>query len=219
MSVGSIPLAEFLAWRPPDGAEILFLGHPRAGSPQIGLYAIGPDGSGLRAIGAISTSETTATGSGDHLSFQTPTLSPDGTTILYGSWEADSTGAAGSHLRERDLTTGQDKLVSFDGNSTSLGTVPVFSPDGTSFIVTTPSRRTPDMAQLVVASADAYRPAVAIGPEYAYGDRQSYAFSPDGSKVILDLNAGLTYMLDTAGGQGARSSQFLPDPSWQRLAH
>ena len=203
---------------PPVGAEILFLGHPQAGSPQLGLYAIAPDGSGLRAIGDISTIETATSGSGDHFSFQLPTLSPDGSTILFGNWEPDSSGTMGSHLHARDLTSGEDRLLTFDAHATSLGTAPLFSPDGASFIVTAPSSRTSDAAQLVVAAADGGQPAIAIGPEYAYGDRQSYVFSPDGTKVILDLVQAETYILDTAGGLGAPSSQFLSDPSWQRLA-
>ena len=219
LDLGSVqPLADFIAWRPPVGAEILFLGHPQAGTPQLGLYAIAPDGSGLRAIGAISTIETATSGSGDHFSFQLPTLSPDGRTILFGNWEPGSRGIVGSYLHVRDLTSGEDRLLTFDGHSTSLGTAPLFSPDGTSFIVSAPSSTTADAAQLVIAAADGSGPAVAIGPEYAYGDRQSYVFSPDGKKVLLDLVQAETYILDTAGGLGAPSSTFLSDPSWQRLA-
>ena len=103
--------------------------------------------------------------------------------------------------------------------ATGLGTVPVFSPDGKTFIVTAVSHQPgPVMGQLVVASADGRRPAVAIGPAYSYQDRQSYGFSPDGTKVILDLVSGASWMLDVAGGNSVQVKQFLSDPSWQRRA-
>jgi hypothetical protein len=219
LDLGGVEPLDFVAWRPVDGAEILFIGSPQAGSPQVGLYGISPDGTGERAIGAISTSESARSNPADHLSLQAPVLSPDGTTILYGNWEADGAGVMGSYLHERDLTTGQDRRFTFDDHSTSLGTVPVFSPDGKSFIVTAVSKKTAGMAQLVVASADGSLPAVAVGPEYSYQDRQGYSFSPDGTKVLLDLNPGLSYILDVTGGSGTPLKQYLPNyPSWQRRA-
>ena len=61
LDLGAIePKNGWAAWRPTDG-ELIFTGHPRAGSSDLGLYAIRPDGTGLRTIGAISTTESRRT--------------------------------------------------------------------------------------------------------------------------------------------------------------
>ena len=43
--------------RPPDGQEVIFTGVRTRAGQDLGIYAIKPDGTGLRAIGAISTTE------------------------------------------------------------------------------------------------------------------------------------------------------------------
>jgi len=86
LDLGDIEPSGQVDWRPPDGRELIFTGHV-AGSSSMGLYAIAPDGTGLRTVGAVSTSDAW---------FNDFEMSPDGSTVGYWAWgrtvPASSTG-------------------------------------------------------------------------------------------------------------------------------
>ncbi len=78
LDVGDIELRGWVMPRPPDGQEIVFTGRPHPGKKDLGIYGIKPDGTGLRTIGAISTTES---GDGgvpptNQISFQDPVHLP-----------------------------------------------------------------------------------------------------------------------------------------------
>ncbi len=194
MDLGGIEPGDRVDWRPTDGRELIFTGHA-AGSPNMGLYAIAPDGTGLRTVGAVSTSEVW---------FNDFQLSPDGSTVGYWSWGPNDAGVVDGWSHLRDVVTGKDQLV-------ELCSAPRLSPDGTSILGET-------SAQLVIGRADGKPPARKIGPSYAGQDQHGYDFSPDGRKVMLTLgDPGVTWVIDVASGE--KVAMTIPVfPNWQRLA-
>jgi hypothetical protein len=204
----------------PNSDDIIFMGHAVAGEPERGLYAVRPDGTGLRTIGAT-------TGDVPHAdtSFQDNDLSPDGTTIAYWSWEPRG-GVAGApsnaFIHLRDLDTGEELPVLFDELGTDhpkgddYGLIPRFSPDGT-MIVFDGCDRAGDRSGLCYGPVDGSTPARPIGPPYSYQLRTGFEFSPDGTKVMLFLStkAVLIDLATDTWTDLAISGDFV---SWQRLA-
>ena len=194
LDLGDIEPGDRVDWRPTDGHELIFTGHSKTGPPNVGLYAIAPDGTGLRTIGAVSTS--------DHW-FNDFQLSADGTTVAYWAWGPNDAGVSDGWSHLRDLTTGHDRLIELYGD-------PRLSPDGTSILGET--------SQLVLGPADGSGPTRDIGPSYAGQDRKGYAYSPDGRKIMLTIgDPGATWIIDIASGESVVTPiPVLPD--WQRLA-
>jgi Tol biopolymer transport system component len=209
---------EFVAWRPPDGQEIVFTAHDGSGSTDLGLYAVTPDGSGLRTIGVIEEGD----------SFQMPDLSPDGSVIAYWNWEAGI--GAQNNLYARDLTTGATRALMLGPSSPGTGTTPVFSPDGEWLAFDTVAPAGTGDAQLVIAPIDGREPGRLIGEPYTYSEwgNVGWDFSPDGTIVLLnsivadteaDMNtAGRNDLIDAATGVASQADEWMFGPSWQRLA-
>ncbi len=207
LDLGGVRPTGWVRWRPTDGSELIFLGSPE-GSSNVNLYAIRPDDTGLRTIGAGSTGDAT-------LFFWEPHLSPDGSTIGFSTWGPNDAGVSDAWAHLRDLDTGEDRLD--EEYST-----PRFSPDGSQVVGEA-------AAQLMTGPADGSAPAREIGPSFlapngsAAGDqtnRQDFDFSPDSSKVVLTVGSpAVTWIIDVATGQAVRTTEPISNfPSWQRLA-
>ncbi|MET0771529.1 MAG: hypothetical protein ABWZ82_00470 [Candidatus Limnocylindrales bacterium] len=192
--------------RPPDGQEIIFRATSEAGT--YGLFAIGSDGTGLRAIG-----EPAKTTPAD-LSFQDPVLSPDGTTIAYWNWEPKEAGATSSdnYLHVRDVTTGDDVPIQFAEDR--FGLLAHYSPDGTMVVYETNAGAG---QRLRFGSVDGSVPGRLIGPEYSYLVRHGFDFSPDGTKVVLFL-ASKSVLIDLVTDEWTDLDIASDFVSWQRLA-
>ena len=176
--------------RPPDGQEIIFTAKTTPDGPEKGLYAIKPDGTGLRTIGAVSTTESYGAASGaDRISFQDPALSPDGTTIAYWSWEPKDANATSSD--DIPASPGPDHwrgaAAPVRPRATTRGCCLHFSPDGT-MVVYEGGPPGSGNSQLVYAPVDGSQPSRSIGPEFYYQNRTGFDFSPDGNQVILSLD-------------------------------
>jgi dipeptidyl aminopeptidase/acylaminoacyl peptidase len=197
--------------RPRDGAELIFGGYsPVDGTGQV--YAIRPDGTGLRQVGELPQANDV---------FMQPNVSPDGQTIAF--WNAEPTrgepvasgfGDASIHLR--DLDTGADRVVQLDPASRAEKK-PVWSPDGTSIAFLSLAT-----GQVAIAPADGGGPAIPIGRVFSSTDDFEYGFSPDGTLLLEGLfgagpSGGMTTVYDIATG-GVTTSLDLDIPSWQRLA-
>jgi hypothetical protein len=214
VDLGDIELRGWVMPRPPDGAELIFTGRPTQGKNDLGIFAIKPDGTGLRTIGAVSTGE-----SGDdagtrpnpqRISFQDPVLSPDGSTIAYWSWEPGAGGESpDAHLHLRDLTSGEELPLPFAAGNDGSG--PHYSPDGTMMVYEGP------LPGLTYVPVDGSLPGRSIGPEFSYLDRQGFDFSPDGQQVLLYLT-GRTIAIDVDSGEWTNLTDIKTVPSWQRLA-
>jgi Tol biopolymer transport system component len=118
---------EGASFRPPDGTEILFVGH-RADDGVTGLYAVDMASSVVRTIIEPRTGGGVGAGS----------WSPDGSRILYGSMDADDVWR--THLISADGTgdvrvdhrpgTFSDGEAIWSNDGTRLVITGVFSPDG-----------------------------------------------------------------------------------------
>lgn len=183
-------------WRPPDGREILFRGHAPTG---FGLFAIGPDGSGLRSV-------TPSDGSYE-FAYMAPGWSPDGSMIVYQWAETLSSDRLGQRLYVIEADGGGRQQITSVESS-----LPSWSPDGTrvSFVNTGVG------PVVTVAPVDGGGPSIETGPQGA----GAVAWTPDGSQILyLAEGSGSPLMLDPAGGPSKpatwTSSSF---PDWQRRA-
>ena len=114
--------AEGPIWRPPDGAEILFRGTTANGIH--GLFAVAPDGSGLRPVSPTDGSQEF-----DYLYYD---WSPDGSQVVY-QWIELATpcdgGVCGQHLYVGGADgTGRRQITTVESIA------PQWSPDGRSIM-------------------------------------------------------------------------------------
>ena len=143
------------SWLPPDGGEIVFRGEQLSDdAPPPGIFAVRPDGSGLREI-----STRPAVDAND---YEDISVSPDGTRIGYRGDDGPG-GLFRSHVL--DLRTGADRVLPSPDGAGQFG--PVFSPDGQSVLYL--RGLAGNRVQLVVAPADGSSTGKAIGPEAPLG--------------------------------------------------
>ena len=184
----------------PDGREVVLTTTEGA---THGLYAIHPDGTGLRPI-ATSKDE-----------FIGEMLSADGTKVAYGSWNADEPNPGVLHVV--DVDTGVVSTPAFDGAKTGTADEsPMWSPDGTRLVF---ERYWGGYYHVAVAPSTGGH-VIEIGPAHLVNtDGADKQFSPDGTDVIATYrDDGSTWILDAAGGPQKQLSASLKNgASWQRL--
>jgi Tol biopolymer transport system component len=191
--------ANQISWLAPSGAEILFRGeHLVDKDPPPGIFAIGPDGSGLRSL-----STRPATNSAD---YQDVSGSPDGTKLLYR--EDGQTGQFRIHVL--DLPTGLDRVL--PSPPTAAGqTSAVFSPDGVHVaylrLAVNSGANSRLLFQLVVAPLDGSTVGTELPLLGVLGDDgptiNNYSFTPDGSAVVAnELTNRIEWLLPIDGSRG-----------------
>jgi Tol biopolymer transport system component len=168
--------AHFVSWMPPLGEEIVFrAGKILPGDPAPGIWAVRPDGTGLRQL-----SVRPAENDDDYM---TPAVSPDGKRVSYTS------NGSTAHIHVLDLATGQDTILPdpTEGVTNQYGSA-YFSPDGrlVGYIRDFPVGGT---YQFVVAPSDGSGIGHTIGPRLTqpFGD-VNYAWVPDGTAVVVDYD-------------------------------
>jgi Tol biopolymer transport system component len=192
----------------PTGAEIVFRGTTLTSSGvRHGIFAVHPDGSGLRPI-------TPTDGTDEDSGYSFPQPSSDGRHIAYTAWDPQLHGL---RVHVVDLDTGADRTLTDVGRSEGWAT---FSPDSTRVLFT---NYTNQRYQLFDSPIDGNGPRVAIGPMYEQVDNKALngIFSPDGKWVIVaDTGTKDTRIVDAAkGGDGTVLPWSAADISgWQRLA-
>ena len=198
------------SWLPPDGGEIVFRGEQLSDdAPPPGIFAVRPDGSGLREI-----STRPAVDAND---YEDISVSPDGTRIGYRGDDGPG-GLFRSHVL--DLRTGADRVLPSPDGAGQFG--PVFSPDGQSVLYL--RGLAGNRVQLVVAPADGSSTGKAIGPEAPLGADgptiNGYVFSPDGKAVIANFDVEKQARLLPIDGSPASDLLHgeLAFPAYQRLA-
>lgn len=182
------------------GSQALILEEEAEGQPTV-FYLANADGSNLRVLPAV-----------DPVNF--PNLSPDGTRIAYSSW-ADGYAKQG-RLHVLDLATGADTALATDAN---VLLSPVFSPDGTQLAAQEFVAGTTGYV-IAVLTIDASKGVIVLGSGHSAdnGLGVSFAFSPDGTKLIARYaDDSSAWLYDATGA----TDQPLPGItteffSWQR---
>ena len=218
LDLGGLEPMYLVNWRPTEGRELIFLAHPDTETAAVGLYAIQPDGAGLRQIGALDTDDTVR--ADEQVAFGELQLSTDGRTASYWNWQPDPAGQMGPVMHLRDLDTGEELPVPFtppDGR----GVIWHLSPDGEWAVFEHSSVSTPGRDSLFHAPIDGSAPAREIGPAYDYTWRRGVSFLPDGQKVLLALdpaNAQPSVIIDVGTGETTELADITDGRTWQRLA-
>lgn len=197
-------------WLPPGGGEIVFRGEQLSdGDPPVGIFAVRPDGSGLREL---STRPAL-----DENDYSDITVSPDGTRIGYRGDDGPD-GLFRAHIL--DLRTGEDRVLPQPDGAGAFG--PLFSPDGRSVVYLRGTAR--NAVQLVVAPADGSSMGMPIGPKGVIGNGgptiNNFAFSPDGTAVTANDDVAQAALLVPIDGSPASVLMRgeLAFPAFQRLA-
>jgi Tol biopolymer transport system component len=197
-------------WRAPLGAELVLLGS--SGNHDLALYAVRPDGTGLRTIVLHTDESDPHIQHPQRLTFQSLSLTPDGREAVFWNWEPGVEPGHCCSIHRIDLDTGKDARM--DLKTAQAEIRPVLSPDGRSIVFE--GQAANGDAHLFVAPLDGIGSSRVIGPGYYYGQDHEFALSPDGAKVILVLDRR-TSVIDVATGDTVVVD--APGlPSWQRLA-
>ena len=186
----------FPTWLPPDGRQIVF----RHGTGRPGIWAVNPDGTGLTEL-----SKTTPNNEYD---FQSPALSPDGTTITFTRW---STGGI-PRVYALDVATGSERVFPTASGTSQRGWAP-FSPDGS--LIAYQQLLRDGASQLVVAASDGSGEARPVGPGMPANNEGnpidvSVLFTPDGTALIVRYgtdDGGTTHRLPLDGSAGSIISE------------
>jgi Tol biopolymer transport system component len=192
-------------WRPSHDQLLVTAGTTTTGGvAETGFYVVGADGTGLRPI-VVSPAV-----------INTPTVSPDGATLAYTTWESGAEGRV--HLV--DVETGTIANVDFSPSYPFTDLSPRFSPDGTKLLV---ERYEGTSYRLTILPVDGRGPVVTLGEPHPEGTNGAMTtFSPDGTKVLATYqDDGKTWQFDLVTGQGERLAWLIPTgyvASWQRLA-
>jgi dipeptidyl aminopeptidase/acylaminoacyl peptidase len=177
-------------WRPP-GNELIVAGMQDGHSR---LFAVKPDGSGLRRVSPFDGGES---------DFQWLAPSPDGRQLAYGAFP-------GKQIHVVSLDAGTDRALQPIGG---LGlNFPRWSPDGRRLAVLV----VPDAGPTHVAVLDpahATPEVVTTGPAFIGGVQ--FEWSPDGRSIIaVQWDKTQPWLLDPAGGPGRAAGWSLPNIDW-----
>ncbi len=208
-------LATNVAWRPPDGSEILFMDN--ADSPNAtdsGIYALNSQSGKVRTILASADAAGLFRGN--------PAWSPDGSQISYGEWP----GLSGINV--------QTHIVAADGTGDRPLPIPTgavwqapenWSNDGTRLLVV--RGYTADTAQArpvaVPVTGSGFGVEVPYPGGIAVGSVSSWEWAPDDASILgTPTNASGTtlnqVLLDPVAGTSRTPSwASASQPSWQRL--
>ena len=175
--------AHFISWLPPFGREIVFrAGQVLSSDPGPGIWAVHPDGTGLRQLSVRPAD--------DENDYMSPAVSPDGSRVSYSS------NTRGNHIHVLDLRSGQDMVLPdpTGGFTNQFGSA-YFSPEGrlVGYMRDYPVDST---YQFVVAPSDGSGTGTPIGPRLSEpsGD-VNYAWVPDGTAVVVDYDRDQTVRL------------------------
>lgn len=188
-----------LAWRPPDGQEIVFRG---VDGGRAALFLAEADGSEPRPITPVD---------GGQNSYLWVTWSPDGQRLAYSTNNAQET-----HVLTIDGPDVEIRPV----NGRPIG-FPRFSPDGRQLAVMAWHPTGGTNVQVGVFAADDATPVLTqTGPVFSAGIQ--FDWSPDGTAILVDQwDTDQPWLLDPEGGEGTPTPWRMTIPDWvewQRLA-
>lgn len=216
---GYVPSA--VAWRPPDGAELLIRMMYFGGA--IDLATVRADGTGLHRLNLphelVLGSEWDNTGG---------SWSPDGSLIAYNRVVRNPTGEVSGTFRVHVIKpdgSGDVALPAPDDLDINEAW-PAFSPDGRSVLVHrwtwNAENGTQGEGWLAVMPADGSAPAHDIGPKVKGGQDTGMVklWSPDGTRVLVRAeNRRAVYSIDPVTGLYEPIDWTTDLPDWQRTIH
>jgi Tol biopolymer transport system component len=196
-----------LAFRPPDGKELLFRGKFLYPDDRFGLYVMNADGTNVRTLVEPSTD--------NWADLDSPTYSADGSRIFYQRWFPNSIQL---WVMNADGTD-KHEFISHQGPVWDMGPSP--SPDGKWIAYFHNIEDTPTTTRHVsVARSDGTGPIIATGPELHGGAH--WVWSPDSTRILMypdDGSGTKAYLLDPQGGPFTTVPWPMDgDIDWQRLA-
>ena len=212
-----------LAWRPPDGHELVVRAQTPDGDTD--LYLLNADGTNIRPLHLpIQSSDfgNVYTNSGAN-------WSPDGSTIAYNAVVPDPSGT-GQVFRVHLVNPDGSNDRELPGPPPDPQGRPVhenwpqYSPDGRWILVHRwHLNNVPDpQGWLAVMPADGSAPARDIGPKIPGGNDTGLIklWSPDGSTILMRTqNTTTAYSIDPFTGQTATLDWTSELPDWQRVIH
>lgn len=203
-----------LAFRPPDGGEILFRAPAKSASgiQGFGLYTMDANGSSVRMLAEPAVAN-------DTLDLKSATYTPDGKRIFFNRWTDDASvgdpGCCQLYVMNAD---GSDEREFIQNTGTAWDGDAKVSPDGT--LVAFWHQAVDADHGIFVIRADGTGPLVETGPPiHGLG---FYVWSPDSSKILMymrDDSNTPAYVLDPHGGPWTTTPwQQDNDIDWQRVA-
>jgi len=202
LDLGDISAIVELAWRPPDGRELILAG---VQDGKTRLFVVRLDGTGLERISPID---------GNDLAFQWVTPSPDGSRVAFGMFPE-------TQIHVATIDGKLDQIVAPSGGVRL--NFPRWSPDGTKIAV----MQVPDdddtvqTTRIGVFPADDASPQISLtGPAFTGG--VEFDWSPDGRSLLANQwDSDVTWLLDPTGGPATQNSWKASFPGgvpWQRRA-
>ncbi len=192
-----------VAWLPGTTSELLVTGRTGSGdSERAGIYSIQADGGQPTAIAPV------VTGPAEYKGLD---LAPDGRTLTYWRWES---ATLPGRIHQFDLATKVDRELRFDPSDHGESGL-LHSPDGSQVLLS----RNDTAGQIMIAPADASRPAIRVGNPFNLNSDPVYGFSPDGKTVFVTSDGAVPQFFDAVtgavvAGPATRSNCC----SWQRRA-
>lgn len=155
----------------------------QVGPSRSDVYIVDSDGENLRRL------------TNDDATVYSPTLSPDGTRLLYQLMEDDGRTA----VYERDLRTGRRRVVSAEPG---LNITPTYSPDGRRIAL---ARSVSDRTEIFELGRGRITNTVR-------GDALNPSYSPDGTRIVFEatpLGTQQVYVQSLDGGRPALISRYV----------
>jgi hypothetical protein len=214
LDLGNVEPTTYAQWRPPNGDEIVFLGHPGGVPTELALYIVREDGTDLRPL-FMQRDESAETATPTRIPFQNIVLADDGQSAAYWNWETGVDAGRNCFVHLIDLATGEDRRMTYDPTAV-CEVQPAFLSGGRILVERQDSL---GVAQLLVAPADASASGTLIGPTFHYTVKVGWALSPDREKVLFVRTTGSTRLIWIETGATEDVPVKLPDVgNWQRLA-
>jgi len=217
LDLGGVVPTRFVAWRPPVGDQLVFLGHPGGIKSDLGLYVVRPDGTDLRQV-ALAQGESIDAANATQSSFGDLALSDDGVTAAYVN-RGSTVAGKDCVIHLLDLDSGVDSAMSYDPTA-RCEVSPAFLGDGRLLLESQDAAGT--AARLLVVPADASAPGRPIGPVFDIADTREgrhWELSPDRGTVLFLRTGGVTELIsvETGAVRPADVRITIGDWSWQRL--